>query len=228
MPENASFWSTVFSAPVLVTFIVCAAIFGAAAWLMSAWQRRQRDKLLADQRTYQEATVQRLPIPSLTIGPGDCEIQARLREQDAISALRERRPPARPAVLLGRTSCWRQAARRGGGASWRTTTTSYSWGGSCHSLADMTTQMLDRMDEQTRATAQTVQYSRPCRLPPAEEARQMLDRLLADGRLGAPSPVADQSEGGEGRAFGPGARSQSAAMVFGGRRQALHAVGSLG
>jgi len=210
MPENASFWSTVFSAPVLVTFIVCAAIFGAAAWLMSAWQRRQRDKLLADQRTYQEATVQRL-LDSVSDDKDQviAEYEARLRERDAqisalegnVARLRDRLSSSGILGLFGGKQrdvvgallleneqlhellLEKQEQLR-------------------HSLADMTTQMLDRMDEQTRATAQAVRYKQALlsAFLQQEEARQMLDRLLADGRLGSAQPgAADQSEGGEGQ-----------------------------
>jgi hypothetical protein len=210
MPENASFWSTVFSAPVLVTFIVCAAIFGAAAWLMSAWHRRQRDKLLADQRTYQEATVQRL-LDSVSDDKDQviAEYEARLRERDAqisalegnVARLRDRLSSSGILGLFGGKQrdvvgallleneqlhellLEKQEQLR-------------------HSLADMTTQMLDRMDEQTRATAQAVRYKQALlsAFLQQEEARQMLDRLLADGRLGSAQPgAADQSEGGEGQ-----------------------------
>lgn len=210
MPENASFWTTVFSAPVLVTFIVCAAIFGAAAWLMSAWHRRQRDRLLADQRTYQEATVQRL-LDSVSDDKDQviAEYEARLRERDAqiaalegsVARLRDRLSSSGILGLFGGKQrdvvgallleneqlhellLEKQEQLR-------------------HSLADMTSQMLDRMDEQTRATAQAVRYKQALlsAFLQQEEARQMLDRLLADGRLGGAQPgPANQVEGGEGQ-----------------------------
>ncbi len=210
MPENASFWTTVFSAPVLVTFIVCAAIFGAATWLMSAWHRRQRDRLLADQRTYQEATVQRL-LDSVSDDKDQviAEYEARLRERDAqiaalegsVARLRDRLSSSGILGLFGGKQrdvvgallleneqlhellLEKQEQLR-------------------HSLADMTSQMLDRMDEQTRATAQAVRYKQALlsAFLQQEEARQMLDRLLADGRLGGAQPgPANQVEGGEGQ-----------------------------
>lgn len=59
MPEN-TFIDTILSLPVLLTFIVCALVASIIIWFINGVHRRQRERLLADQRVHQEATLQRL------------------------------------------------------------------------------------------------------------------------------------------------------------------------
>ena len=198
MPENGSFWSVLLSPPVLVTLIVCVIIFGALTWLINAWHRRPGGKLLAEQRGYQEATVQRL-LDSVSDDKDQviAEYEARLREKDHqiaalegnVSRLRDRLSSSGILGLFGGRQrdvvgallleneqlhellLEKQEQMR-------------------RSMADVTTQMLDRMDEQTRATAQAVRYKQALlsAFLQHEEARQMLDRMIADGRLTSGEP----------------------------------------
>ncbi len=200
MAEGTSFWSILLSPPVLITIIVCALIFGVITWLISAWHRRQRERILADQRGYQEATVQRL-LDSVADDKDQviAEYEARIREKDAriaslegtVSRLRDRlsssgimglfggkQRDAIGALLLENEQLHellldkQEQLRR--------------------TVADLTTQMLDRMDEQTRAGAQAVRYKQALlsAFLQQDEARQLLDKMIAEGRLQPAAPPA--------------------------------------
>jgi len=209
MPEDTSFWSVVFSTPVLVTFIVCTVVYGAVIWIMSAVHRRQRERLLSEQRGYQEATVQRL-LDSVTDDKEKviAEYEARLRAKDAqigslegtVNRLRDRLSSSGIMGLFGGKQrdvigallleneqlhellvSKQEELRR--------------------TVADLTTQMLDRMDEQTRAGEQAVRYKQALlsTFLQQDEARQVLDRLIAEGRVasapgqsGVPTPSAPE------------------------------------
>jgi cytochrome c biogenesis protein ResB len=203
MPNDDTIWSVLLSPPVLVTFIVCALLFGGVAWLMNAWHRRQRERLLADQRGYQEATVERL-LDSVATDKDQliAQYEATIRERDD-----------RIAALEGTVSRLRDRLSSSGimglfGGKQRDVVGALLLENEqLHELllekqeqlrktmADMTGEILARMDEQTRASAQAVRYKQALlsAFLQHEEARQVLDRMIAEGRL-TPGPQAAPEE----------------------------------
>ena len=195
MPENDTIWSVILSPPVLITFIVCVLLFGAVAWLINAWHRRQRDRLLSEQRGYQEATVERL-LDSVSSDKDQliAQYEAQLRERDD-----------RIAALEGTVSRLRDRFSSSGimglfGGKQRDVVSALLLENEQlhelllekqehlrHTMADMTNQLLERMDEQTRASARAVRYKQALlsAFLQHEEARQVLDRMIDEGRLTA-------------------------------------------
>ena len=99
MNDGQNLVSILLSPPVLLTFIVCAALAGVVIWLVHTWQRRRHDADLEEQRRQQEATIARV-LDSVAQDKDNliAEYEARLRERDAriatleqeVSRLRER------------------------------------------------------------------------------------------------------------------------------------------
>lgn len=193
MPESPTLVETLLSPPVLLTFIACAVIAGLIIWLQGAWHRRQRERLLADQRRYQDATVERL-LDSVAEDKDRliAEYEQRIRERDeriaslegTVSRLRDRLSSS---GLLGLF----------GGRQRDVVGALLLENEQLHELlaekqqqmrdlmADLTGQLMDRMDEQTQANARAVRYKQALlsAFLQHEEARAMLDRMIAEGQV---------------------------------------------
>ena len=64
-------------------------------------------------------------------------------------------------------------------------------------MSDLSTRLVERMDEQAQESARAVRYKQALlsAFLQQQETRQLLDRLIADGRLSATSPAnAEQAE----------------------------------
>ena len=196
---NQSFWSLLLSPPVLITFIVCALLAGLIIWLVSVWQRRQRGVVLAEQRQNQEATIERL-LDSVARGKEEivADYEARLRERDERIAALERevarlRERATASGILGLF----------GGKQRDVLSALLLENEQLHELlaqkqeqlrdlmADMTGKLLARIDEQAQESARAVRYKQALlsAFLQHEEARRVLDRLIAEGRVGEVKPA---------------------------------------
>lgn len=199
-----SFWNQLLSPPVLVTFIVCLLFAGVVIWLVSAWQRRQRNVALAEQRESQEATIKRL-LDSLARDKEEviADYEARLRERDERIAALERevarlRERATSSGLLGLF----------GGKQRDVLSALLLENEQLHELlaqkqeqlrelmTDMTQKLLARLDEQAQESARAVRYKQALlsAFLQHEEARRVLDRLIAEGKVGESKPTASAPE----------------------------------
>lgn len=178
---------------VLVTFLATAVVAGVIIWLVSWSARRRQDKVLAGQRTQQEATVERL-LDSLTM---DKEKLAREYEE----AIAER--DGRIAVLEKEISRLRDRAIGGGflslfGRGQREAVSSLLLENEqMHEqlaqqqeemrdlVGDLTSKLMDRLDRQYQESARAVRYKQALlsTFLQQDEARHLLDTMLADGRL---------------------------------------------
>ena len=196
---NQSFWDILLSPPVLVTFIVCAALAALVIWLLQAWQRRQRGVALAEQRQNQEATIGRL-LDSVAQDKEEvvADYEARLRERDERIAALERdaarlRERATATGILGLF----------GGKQRDVVSALLLENEQLHELltqkqgqlrelmSDMTDKLLARMDEQAQESARAVRYKQALlsAFLQHEEARRVLDRLIAEGKVGETKPA---------------------------------------
>jgi len=184
--------SLILSPPVLVTFILCALLAGIVIWLVNAWQRKQRAGALAEQRSQQEATIQRL-LDSLTQDKEKlvAEYEARLRERDEritaqereLSRLRDRLSSSGVLGLFG-------------GRQRDVVSALLLENEQLHELlaqkqeqlrdlmADMTAKLVERLDEQARESAQAVRYKQALlsAFLQQEEARRALDHFIAQSQ----------------------------------------------
>jgi len=201
---NQSFWSILLSPPVLVTFIVCALLAGLIIWLLHAWQRRQRHVALAEQRESQETTIERL-LDSVARDKEEvvADYEARLHERDEhiaalereVARLRERATASGilglfggkqrdvvSALLLENEQLHELLAQKQGQLR--------------ELMSDMTDKLLARMDEQAQESARAVRYKQALlsAFLQHEEARRVLDRLIAEGKVGEMKPSLPQDK----------------------------------
>jgi hypothetical protein len=183
----------IFSPPVLVTFMVTVALAALVIWLTSAVHRRQRDALLAQVRRQQDVTVEHL-------------LEATSHEKDRLIAEYERQARERDeriATLEATVSRLRDRMSASGvlgifGGKQRDVVGALLLENEqLHELlvqkqqqvreivSDMNERILAQMDEQTEAGARAVRYKQALlsAFLQHEEARQMLDRMIADGRV---------------------------------------------
>ena len=204
MNESQSFAQIAFSPPVLVTFILCALLAALAIWLALGWQRRRLTKMLSQQRAQQEATVERL-------------LEAVSRDKEQLiaqyeAALRERE--ARLALIEGENSRLRDRLSSAGllgmfGNKQRDVIGALLLENEqLHELlaqkqeqlrelvSELTGKLLDRLDEQTRESAQAVRYKQALlsAFLEREEARRLLDQMLQEGKVAAPPPALPEAE----------------------------------
>jgi len=197
MPETApTFADTLLSPPVLLTFIVCALAAGVIIWLVSGIHRRQREHLLADQRTHQEATLQRL-LDSVADDKEEiiAEYEGRLRERDLQVAALEREV-ARLRDRLGSSGLLGLF----GGRQRDVVGALLLENEQLHELlakkqeqmremmADMTGKLMDRIDEQAQDSARAVRYKQALlsAFLEHEETRRLLDSMIAEGKIAEP------------------------------------------
>lgn len=191
--SGPSFLSVVFSPPVLVTLFVCALLAGLIIWLVNVWQRRGRAAALAEQRVLQEATLQRL-LDSVADDKKQvvAEYEARVRERDAriatleaeIGRLRDRLSSSGvlglfggrqrevvSALLLENEQLHELLAKKQADLA--------------SLVADLTSKLTARLDEQAQESARAVRYKQALlsAFLQQDEARRMLDKLMADGKV---------------------------------------------
>ena len=191
----------ILSPEVLLTLIVCALLAGLIIWLVSAWHRRQRNVALAEQRVQQEAAISRL-LDALSQDKEKllAEYEERLSERDQ-----------RIAVLEGQVARLRDRITSSGilslfGGRQRDVVSALLLENEqLHELlaskqlqlrelmADMTSKLMDRIDEQAQESARAVRYKQALlsAFLQQEEARRLLDRMIADGEVAvseAPQP----------------------------------------
>jgi len=193
MVEETSVWGILLSPPVLVTFIVCAALAGLILWLLAKWQSRQRERSLSQQRGHQEATIERL-LDSVARDKEDviAEYEGRLRGADRrIAALelevQRMRDRMSSTGLLGLF----------GGSQRQVVSALLLENEQLHELLaekqqesrdlvrDMTEKLIDRMDQQTRDSTRAIRYKQALLSAFLEhsEARDLLDRMIDEGTV---------------------------------------------
>ena len=191
--------TTVLSPEVLVTFIVCAMLAGVIIWLVGGWQRRQRRNALAGQRVQQEGAIGRL-LDALSQDKEKlvAEHEERLRERDQrIGALEGQVARLRDRITSsGILSLF-------GGRQRDVVSALLLENEQLHELlatkqlqlrelmADMTTKLMDRIDEQAQESARAVRYKQALlsAFLQHEEARSLLDRMIADGKVAASDAI---------------------------------------
>ena len=196
--EQQTFAQILLSPAVLVTFIVCAMLAGFVIWLVAKWQRRQANRSLAQQRQTQEGAIERL-LNSVARDKDKVigEYEQRLQQSDQriaeleseVSRLRDRlsssgilglfggkQRDVLGALLLENEQLHELVAKKQGQMR--------------DMMTDMTGKLLDRLDEQAQESARAVRYKQALlsAFLQHSEARQLLDRLLAEGKL-SPSDV---------------------------------------
>ncbi len=204
MPEP-TFTDIILSPPVLLTFIFCALVAGVIIWFLNGVHRRQRERLLADQRVHQEATLQRL-LDTVADDKDDvvAEYERRLRERDQQVTALEREV----ARLRDRLS---SSGLMGlfGGRQRDVVSALLLENEQLHELlakkqeqmrdlmADMTTKLMDRLDEQAQESARAVRYKQALLsgFLQHEETRRLLDSMIAEGKLADPKLPEGPSEG---------------------------------
>ncbi|MGI6374518.1 MAG: hypothetical protein ACOX3S_00755 [Anaerolineae bacterium] len=182
-----------FTVQVLVTLLICL-VLAAVAILVTTWlQRRLRDRQLAQQRAQQEGTIDRL---LSSFGDDKDELarehQAQLAEREARIAALERENGR----LRDRLTSSGIAGLFGGGRR-EVLSALLLENEQLHELltqkqeqmremmGDLTQRLMDRLDEQTRESAQAVRYKQALlsAFLQQQETRQLLDRLIADGQV---------------------------------------------
>jgi len=179
---------------VFLTFLATAVVAGLIIWIISLTNRRRLENSMSTQRRQQEGTVNRL-FDSLasdkekivreyeeTIADKDRQIVTLKRE---IARLRDRvtqgglmslfgkgQREAVSALLLENEQLHEQLALQHGETR--------------ELVGDLTTKLMDRMEKQYQESSRAVRYKQALlsNFLQQEEARQLLDRMLADGRLG--------------------------------------------
>ena len=182
-----------FTVQVLLTLLICL-VLAAAAILVVIWlQHRLRDRQLAQQRAQQEGTIDRL---LSSFGDDKDELarehQAQLAEREARITALERENGR----LRDRLTSSGIAGLFGGGRR-EVLSALLLENEQLHELltqkqeqmremmGDLTQRLMDRLDEQTRESAQAVRYTQALlsAFLQQQETRQLLDRLIADGQV---------------------------------------------
>jgi len=203
--HEPTFTDIILSPPVLLTFIFCALVAGVIIWFLNGVHRRQRERLLADQRVHQEATLQRL-LDTVADDKDDvvAEYERRLRERDQQVTALEREV----ARLRDRLS---SSGLMGlfGGRQRDVVSALLLENEQLHELlakkqeqmrdlmADMTTKLMDRLDEQAQESARAVRYKQALLsgFLQHEETRRLLDSMIAEGKLADPKLPEGPPEG---------------------------------
>jgi len=184
---------TLLSPQVLLTFIICVILASVIVWLMSAWQRRQRNHALAEQRAHQESAIERL-VDSIADDKQQllAEYEQRVRERDQ-----------RIAALEGEVSRLRDRLSSSGvlglfGGKPRDVVSALLLENEqLHELlstkqtqlrdmvADMTDKLMKTMDQQAEDNARAIRYKQALlsAFLQQEEARQLINRLVNEGKL---------------------------------------------
>jgi len=193
MESGKTLDSILLSPQVLVTFIVCALLAGLIVWLLGLKDRRQREKILAEQRRQQEATIERL-LNATTQSSDELvtQYEERLRERDEristlenqVSRLRDRLTSAGFVGLFGGKQRHVISALLLENEQLHELLTQKQI--DLHELmVDMTTRLTDRIAEQAEESARAIRYKQALlsAFLQQEEARRLLDTMISDGRL---------------------------------------------
>jgi len=187
------FIDTLFSPPVLVTVLVCAVLAAVVIWLLNYQQGRRRGQALGEQRSLQEATIERL-LDSVAQDKRKliADYEARLLEQqNRIASLEQESSRLRDrltssgilglfggkqrdvvsALLLENEQLHELVAQKQGQLR--------------DMMGDMTNKLLDRMDEQAKESAQAVRYKQALlsAFLQQEEVRRMFDQMIVQGKV---------------------------------------------
>jgi len=197
MPVNSDqgVVATLLSPPVLLTFIVCAALAGLIIWLLSVRQRTVRNRALAEQRAHQESAIERL-IDSVTDDKEQLvrDYEQRLRERDnriseleaEVGRLRERLTSSAVLGLFG-------------GKQRDVVSALLLENEQLHELlhtkqtqlrdmvVDMTNKLTATMDQQAEDNARAIRYKQALlsAFLQQEETRQLMNRLISEGKVKA-------------------------------------------
>lgn len=188
MNEGQSLVSILLSPPVLLTFIVCAALAGVIIWLVHMWQRRRHNAALEEQRRQQEATIARV-LDSVAQDKDNliAEYEARLRERDAriatleqeVSRLRERLSSTGLLGLFGGKQ------REVIGALLLENEQLHEILAAKQEelrdlMSDMMNKLMARIEEQARENARAVRYKQALlsAFLQREEAQRLLDKMI--------------------------------------------------
>ena len=205
MEEPQGLGAVLLSPPVIITIVVCIVLAGVLIWLVSLWQRRQRDRALAQQRVSQETTLERV-LDSLAQDKEQviAEYEKRLAERDErvaalereVARLRDRvsasgitglfgskSRDAVSALLLENEQLHELLARQQ--EQFRQV------------MADTTEQLLQRIDDQIQESAKAIRYKQALlsAFLQHEDARRLLDKMVAEGRVtpeSAPPELAEE------------------------------------
>lgn len=190
---NEGFVDTLLSPPVLLTVLVMIVLAGIVIWVLSYFQHRHRSQALGEQRTLQEATIERL-MDSVAQDKRKliADYEARLLDQqDRISALEQETSRLRDRLtssgILGLF----------GGKQRDVVSALLLENEQLHELlarkqedlralmGDMTDKLLDRMDEQAKESAQAVRYKQALlsAFLQQEEVRRMFDQMIVQGKV---------------------------------------------
>ena len=186
-------WDTLLDTRVLVTFIICAILGGLAVWAAIWTTKRRYDKHLTEQRHQQEEAVSRI-LDSLSKSKDEiiADYEAQLREQRQQAALQEKEVKR----LKDRVAQGGLLGMFGGGQR-EVISSLLLENEQLHELLsqkqeqirdlmqDLTGKLLDRLDEQVQESAKAIRYKQVLlsAFLQQEEARTLLDRFLAEGRL---------------------------------------------
>ncbi|MGC9361088.1 MAG: hypothetical protein ACP5G7_12100, partial [Anaerolineae bacterium] len=194
--ETSGAAGVLLSPEVLVTFLASLALFGLVLWAILAWRGRRSRRELEEQRTLQEAALERV----LHAVDADKEqaveaYEAQLREKEEriaqleaqVGRLRDRLASSGVLGLFG-------------GKQRDVVTALLLENEQLHELlaqqqedtrelmADMSGKLLDRLEAQADQSAKAVRYKQALlsAFLQQEETRQMLDRMIGEGRVSLP------------------------------------------
>jgi len=203
--EAAAVW---LSPQVLLTFLGSLLLFGLILWAVLAWHGQSSRQGMAEQRTLQEAALERV------LRAVDADKQKTLESYEA--QLRERETQI--AHLEAQVSRLRDRLASSGimglfGGKQRDVVTALlleneqlhelltqSQTETRDLMQDMSTKLLDRMEAQADQSAKAVRYKQALlsAFLQQEETRQMLDRMINEGRVTLPAGGARLEPGGDG------------------------------
>lgn len=190
---NESFVDTLLSPPVLLTVLVMIALAAIVIWVLNYVQHRHRGQALGEQRTLQEATIERL-MDSVAQDKRKlvADYEARmLEQQNRIVALEQETSRLRDRLtssgILGLF----------GGKQRDVVSALLLENEQLHELlarkqedlralmGDMTDKLLTRMDEQAQESAQAVRYKQALlsAFLQQEEVRRMFDQMIVQGKV---------------------------------------------
>ncbi len=191
---NGTLTEVIFSPPVLITIIVLAILAGVLLWVRGLLAARREQRLLAEQRRQQEATVERLlEATSLDKQRMLTEYEAQIKERDARIAELERQVER----LRDRLTAGGVIGVFGGNRQRDAISALLLENEQLHELlakkqeqlrelmADMTGKLMERLDEQAEESARAVRYKQALlsTFLEREETRALLNRMLTDGGL---------------------------------------------
>lgn len=204
MSAEQSFVDVLLSPSVVVTFFFCVLAAGVVIWLVSAVQRRGRERALRQQRGGQEATIERL-LDSVAKDKEEiiADYESQLRETQArISSLEKETARLRDRLSSsGLLSLFGGRQRDAVGALLLENEQLHELLAQKQEqlrdmMADMSQKLVERLDEQAKQSARGVRYKQALlsAFLQHDEARRLLDQMLADGRVGTQPDTPELTE----------------------------------